>query len=78
MVKEDYDETNCLISYNDLSIFHNELLQNVLVDLMFQYPQVTLVYGDYYNIAFEILKNPLAYGMYKFTYWYIPSHTYNT
>ena len=53
VVKEDYDETNYLIPYNDLSIFHNKLLQNILVDLMFQYPQVTLVYGDSYNIAFE-------------------------
>jgi hypothetical protein len=65
LIKEDYDENNCLISYNQLSQNHNALLQETLKQLRIQYPQVTLVYGYYYNIAFEILNNHPAYGMYN-------------
>eukprot|EP00253_Pinus_taeda_P033086 PITA_33086 len=62
LIKEDYDENSCLISYNQLSQNHNTLLQETLQQLRVQYPDVTLVYGDYYNIALEILKNHAAYG----------------
>jgi len=62
-IPEDYDENRCLISYNQLSQNHNALLQETLKQLRMEYPQVTLVYGDYYNIALEIFNKPSAYGM---------------
>ncbi|XP_019196398.1 PREDICTED: acetylajmalan esterase-like isoform X2 [Ipomoea nil] len=40
-----YDEHHCLRDFNNLSIYHNDLLKQAIQDLQKQHPHVTMIYG---------------------------------
>ncbi|KAF8393790.1 hypothetical protein HHK36_019988 [Tetracentron sinense] len=82
--EEDYDpQTGCLIPFNELSRYHNYLLQKELDRLRELHPHVTFIYADYDNASMPFFRYPLQFGFsggsltaccgfgapYKYNYW---------
>ncbi|KAI3764183.1 hypothetical protein L2E82_14186 [Cichorium intybus] len=60
---EEYDKTTgCLVKFNKFSEYHNQLLQTKLQHLRELYPNVNIIYADYYNAAMRIIRSPLKFG----------------
>ncbi|KAK3149355.1 hypothetical protein QOZ80_3AG0216230 [Eleusine coracana subsp. coracana] len=59
---KDYDEHGCLRWFNDFTLAHNLGLFEEVNWLQLQYPDVKLIYADYYNATMELLKNPDRFG----------------
>ncbi|XP_068636159.1 acetylajmalan esterase-like [Aristolochia californica] len=57
----DYDERRCLKHFNEFAQLHNDLLQRSLQSLREEFPNVNILYADYYNAALEILDNASTY-----------------
>ena len=55
-----YDDFHCLKGLNNLSIYHNDLLEQAIEDLRKENPNAVIVYGDYYN-AFQWVYQNAAY-----------------
>lgn len=49
-----YDDLHCLKYLNNISIYHNDLLQQAIEELKEEHPNVIIVYGNYYT-AFQWL-----------------------
>ncbi|KAL0398500.1 UNVERIFIED_CONTAM: GDSL esterase/lipase [Sesamum radiatum] len=63
---KDYDpKTGCLNWPNEFSRYHNELLQKELGSIRELYPNVTIVYADYFNAAMRLYLSPDQYGFTK-------------
>lgn len=62
----EYDASGCLKYMNDISQFHNRLLQDELKRLSELYPHVHIMYADYYNAAIDLFRRPNQLG--KSTY----------
>ncbi|XP_023765184.1 GDSL esterase/lipase At1g28610 [Lactuca sativa] len=61
--EEEYDNrTGCLIKFNTLAEYHNELLQSKLNHLREIHPNVIIIYADYYNAAMQIIRSPDKFG----------------
>lgn len=61
--QEEYDnKTGCLIRFNKLVEYHNELLQTNLNHLRELHPSVIIVYADYYNASMQIIRSPVKFG----------------
>ncbi|KAM3378163.1 hypothetical protein P3S68_010576 [Capsicum galapagoense] len=60
-----YDEYHCLKNLNNFAIFYNHYLQQAIDELKKEYPNITLVYGDYYNAYMWLLKNVVRLGFDK-------------
>ncbi|KAI3448638.1 hypothetical protein Pfo_005303, partial [Paulownia fortunei] len=54
---EAYDEYHCLKYLNDLSQNHNSQLQRAIEEVKKEHPNVTILYGDYYNAYMALLHN---------------------
>jgi len=59
-----YDELNCLRTWNEFAIFHNDRLQNAVKGLQKEHPNVIIVYGDYYAALTWILRHASSLGKY--------------
>lgn len=57
-----YDQFHCLKDLNNLSLHHNELLQQAIQELKNVHPNVTIIYGDYYNAFMWILGHVRTLG----------------
>ncbi|KAL0334011.1 UNVERIFIED_CONTAM: GDSL esterase/lipase [Sesamum angustifolium] len=65
-IDKDYNpETGCLNWPNELSMYHNELLQKELGRLRELHPHVTIIYADYYNAAMRFYLSPHQFGFTK-------------
>ncbi|KAK9705512.1 hypothetical protein RND81_07G062700 [Saponaria officinalis] len=62
-----YDELKCLKPYNKHGQFHNYQLQKVVVKLQKRYPNVSIVYMDYYEAFRQILQHATLFGFDKTT-----------
>ncbi|XP_070049940.1 acetylajmalan esterase-like [Nicotiana tomentosiformis] len=60
-----YDEHHCLKDFNNLIIFFNDHLRQAILDLKKEYPNITLIYGDYYNAYLWLLQNAASLGFEK-------------
>ncbi|GJY12083.1 SGNH hydrolase-type esterase domain-containing protein [Tanacetum coccineum] len=61
--KEKYDPTTgCLIRFNELAEYHNELLQMELNTIRELHPNVIIIYADYYNAVMQIYRSPHKFG----------------
>ncbi|CAI9300196.1 unnamed protein product [Lactuca saligna] len=61
--EEEYDNrTGCLIKFNALAEYHNELLQTKVNHLQELHPNVIIIYADYYNAAMQIIRSPDKFG----------------
>ncbi|KAL6964714.1 acetylajmaline esterase [Sarracenia purpurea var. burkii] len=52
-----YDENHCLKNLNNFSMYHNNHLQHSIEELRKEFPNVVIVYGDYYNAFQWLFKN---------------------
>ncbi|XP_074269382.1 GDSL esterase/lipase At5g03980-like [Silene latifolia] len=57
-----YDELKCLKEYNRHAIYHNDQLQQTIIELQKSNPNVTIVYMDYFGTLKEILRHSTLYG----------------
>ncbi|KAL3812839.1 hypothetical protein ACJIZ3_014107 [Penstemon smallii] len=61
--EEDYDSsTGCIKWLNRFAEYHNDLLQTELSRIREFHPETKIFYGDYYNAAMNIYRNPEIYG----------------
>ncbi|PWZ57624.1 GDSL esterase/lipase [Zea mays] len=60
---EDYDEHGCLKSFNEFSQKHNEQLYSAIGQIRYSYPNVKVIYADYYNATMEFIKKPSRFGI---------------
>ncbi|TVU22861.1 hypothetical protein EJB05_32582 [Eragrostis curvula] len=60
--KDDYDDTGCLKSYNDLSSFHNDALKTAVSGLQTKYPGVRIMYADFYAQVVDMVRSPDRFG----------------
>ncbi|XP_052626306.1 GDSL esterase/lipase At1g28590 [Lactuca sativa] len=60
---EEYDNTTgCLVRFNKIVEYHNQLLQTKLNHLQELHPNVIIIYADYYNAAMQIFRSPYKFG----------------
>ncbi|OMO94485.1 Lipase, GDSL [Corchorus capsularis] len=50
------DEFQCLKGFNNLSIQHNNLVKKAIRQLRNDFPNVIILYGDYYNAYLQLLR----------------------
>ncbi|KAJ3685311.1 hypothetical protein LUZ61_014475 [Rhynchospora tenuis] len=61
--KEDYEpETGCIKRLNEFSQLHNSMLLEELEKLRLFYPDVAIIYADYYEASMSIFRNPQELG----------------
>lgn len=62
--KEDYDpRTGCLKKLNDqLSRYHNKLLRGAIRNLRSKYPEVRIIYADFYKPIIQFVRSPKSFG----------------
>ncbi|KAL3381870.1 hypothetical protein AABB24_001791 [Solanum stoloniferum] len=60
-----YDDYHCLKDLNSLSIFFNNHLQQAIDEMKKKHPNITLIYGDYYNAYMWLLQNAVTFGFDK-------------
>ncbi|CAI9300202.1 unnamed protein product [Lactuca saligna] len=61
--KQEYDNiTGCLIKFNKIAEYHNEVVQAKLKHLRELHPNVIMIYADYYNGAMQIIYSPVKFG----------------
>ncbi|XP_076941540.1 GDSL esterase/lipase At1g28570-like [Bidens hawaiensis] len=59
----EYDNaTGCITQLNKFSEYHNELLKIELSQIRESYPEVNIIYADYYNAAMQFFRSPNKYG----------------
>jgi hypothetical protein len=60
----DYDNLGCLKKFNDLSTYHNSLLQKRVAVLQTRYRKhgARIMYADFYNGVYDMVRNPQRYG----------------
>ncbi|KAK4481934.1 hypothetical protein RD792_012847 [Penstemon davidsonii] len=58
-----YDRFGCLISVNNLAILQNNDLQGALDSLGREFPNVVILYADYYNAFQSLLQDATVLGI---------------
>ncbi|GJN29593.1 hypothetical protein PR202_gb17832 [Eleusine coracana subsp. coracana] len=58
----DYDSLGCLKKFNDLSTYHNNLLQTQIKSLQAKYASARIIYADFYSGVYDMVKSPATYG----------------
>ncbi|KAJ0972796.1 hypothetical protein J5N97_020755 [Dioscorea zingiberensis] len=62
-----FDEFNCVKSLNAFAMLHNEQLQASLTELRHAYPNVQIMYADYFHAFLNLLEKASDYGFKKDT-----------
>ncbi|XP_070055793.1 GDSL esterase/lipase At5g03980-like [Nicotiana tomentosiformis] len=57
-----YDQLGCLRNYNDFASYHNRYLTRGLASLQREFPNVRIVYGDYYGALLTLLRSASSFG----------------
>jgi phospholipase/lecithinase/hemolysin len=61
--KEDYEpETGCIKQLNEFAKYHNTMLSDEIRKLRLLYPDVTIIYADYFEASMSIFRNPKKLG----------------
>ncbi|GJN06456.1 hypothetical protein PR202_ga24185 [Eleusine coracana subsp. coracana] len=60
---DDYDaRTGCLKDFNDLSVYHNSLLQEAVKNVQKKYPNARVIYADFFTTVMDIIESPDKFG----------------
>ena len=51
-----FNEQNCVTELNEFAEYHNKLLQEAILKLKQENPNIVIVYGDYYNAYQDLLR----------------------
>lgn len=62
---EYYRRTGCLMRLNDLSQYHNWLLQETVRRMRGKYPGTTIVYADYHKPVARLIRRPGKLGKFS-------------
>ncbi|XP_055816747.1 acetylajmalan esterase-like isoform X1 [Solanum dulcamara] len=62
-----YDEYHCVKEWNNVLISYNNHLQQAIHELKREYPNISIIYGDYYNAYLWLQQNAVALGFEKNT-----------
>ncbi|CAO2161626.1 unnamed protein product [Urochloa humidicola] len=58
-----YDtQTGCLKEMNELSIYHNTLLQESLQKIRAKHPDIEIIYADFFSPIMEMVESPAKFG----------------
>jgi phospholipase/lecithinase/hemolysin len=58
-----YDaRTGCLKEMNELSTYHNSMLQGSLSEIRSQHPDVEITYADFFGPVMEMVESPARFG----------------
>lgn len=57
-----YDQLGCLKSFNDFASYHNRFVVRAMANLQRQFPNVSIVYGDFYGSILSLIRNPSSFG----------------
>ncbi|KAH9605686.1 hypothetical protein KSS87_015843 [Heliosperma pusillum] len=57
-----YDELKCLKEYNNHAQYHNDQLQQIIIELQKSHPNVAIAYMDIFGTLKEILRHATLYG----------------
>ncbi|KAI3935800.1 hypothetical protein MKX01_032984 [Papaver californicum] len=57
-----YDDMGCLVGLNEFASYHNSYLQGALEELRREFPNVVIVYGDYYSAFQSVLLRSRSLG----------------
>ncbi|CAN4108742.1 unnamed protein product [Withania somnifera] len=57
-----YDEHHCLKDWNNFIIFFNNYLRQAIDEVKKEYPNIILIYADYYNAYLWLLQNAVTLG----------------
>lgn len=57
-----YDEQGCLKEVNAIAYYHNIVLQEAIIELKTEYPDVIIVYGDYYSAFQWVFNHSVQFG----------------
>lgn len=60
-----YDSNNCIKDLNAFSKLHNKKLREALQSLGQSYPQVSIMYSDYYEAFMTLIDNASSLGKLK-------------
>jgi GDSL-like Lipase/Acylhydrolase len=61
--EKDYDpKTGCINWLNEFVEYHNGMIINKINSLRQSYPNVTIIYADYYETSMNIFRYPLQFG----------------
>ncbi|XP_049407221.1 acetylajmalan esterase-like [Solanum stenotomum] len=60
-----YDEYHCIKDLNSLARYFNHHLQQAIHEMKKKYPNIILIYGDYYNAYLWLLRNAVSLGFDK-------------
>ncbi|XP_010672330.2 acetylajmalan esterase-like [Beta vulgaris subsp. vulgaris] len=60
-----YDELHCLKDLNEFAVLQNNHLERAIKELQMHYPNVAIVYADYYNALRGLLTNAALLGFNK-------------
>ncbi|CAI9100726.1 OLC1v1037887C1 [Oldenlandia corymbosa var. corymbosa] len=57
-----YDSNHCMVGWNNQAARHNQILKAAIEELKKEYPNVLIVYADYYNAYLSVLSNAQNLG----------------
>ncbi|KAJ8568392.1 hypothetical protein K7X08_027925 [Anisodus acutangulus] len=57
-----YDNLGCLRNYNDFASYHNRYTNRAIANLQREFPNVSIVYGDFYGAILTLISSPSSFG----------------
>jgi phospholipase/lecithinase/hemolysin len=72
----DFDQYGCLRSYNRVTEHHNSLLRERLETIKRKHTSARIMYADYTQAYYQMVKQPRKFGHYFFLVFYTRSHIY--
>ncbi|KAI3851204.1 hypothetical protein MKX03_012262 [Papaver bracteatum] len=61
-IRRAYDDMGCLVGLNEFAKYHNNYLKGALQGLRQEFPNVVIVYGDYYNAFQSVIRRSRSLG----------------
>ncbi|KAH0709661.1 hypothetical protein KY285_011003 [Solanum tuberosum] len=52
----------CLRNFNDFASYHNRYVVRAIANLQREFPNVSIVYGDFYGVILSLICNPSSFG----------------
>ncbi|MCD9640917.1 hypothetical protein HAX54_026653 [Datura stramonium] len=57
-----YDQLGCLRNFNDFASYHNRYVNRAMANLQREFPNVSIVYGDFYGAILTLIHRASFFG----------------
>lgn len=57
-----YDQMGCLRNYNEFASYHNRYVSRAIANLQREFPNVSIVYGDFYGSLLTVMRSASSFG----------------